>query len=86
MANARKYVELTRLKEELIAENRVLRQNREQNQDRQLIGREKGLKDVYEMITLVAPLNNPVLILGETGTGKEVAADTIHRMSKRSRA
>lgn len=84
MANARKYIELTRLKEELMEENRVLKLGLEQDHDRPLIGRDKGLKNVYEMMTLVAPLKNPVLILGETGTGKEVVADTIHKLSLRN--
>ena len=57
----------------------------EHDHDRPLIGRDKGLKNVYEMMTLVAPLKNPVLILGETGTGKEVVADTIHKLSLRNK-
>ena len=40
--------------------------------------------DIKNLIRLVAPTNSTVLILGETGTGKEVLAKAIHKMSKRS--
>lgn len=40
--------------------------------------------DIKNIIRLVAPTNSTVLILGETGTGKEVLAKAIHKMSKRS--
>ena len=40
--------------------------------------------DIKNLIRLVAPTNSTVLILGETGTGKEVLVKAIHKMSKRS--
>ena len=48
------------------------------------IGDSKGMKKVKELISIVAPSNTPVLIQGETGTGKEVAARAIHDQSPRA--
>ena len=48
-----------------------------------IIGGNSGLCNVMEMVQQVAPLNTTVLILGETGTGKEVIANTIHYSSPR---
>ncbi len=49
-----------------------------------LIGESRPMRAVREMIARVAPLDVPVLISGETGTGKEMVARLIHRASKRS--
>jgi len=49
----------------------------------QVIGEQNGLKDVMELVNQVAPLNNTVLIMGETGVGKEIIANTIHQRSPR---
>ncbi|MBN2416130.1 sigma-54-dependent Fis family transcriptional regulator [bacterium] len=43
-----------------------------------IIGAEEGLKTVMERVALVAASDAPVLIYGETGTGKELIARTIH--------
>ena len=48
-----------------------------------IIGGNTGLRNVMEMVRQVAPLNNTVLILGETGTGKESIANAIHFSSPR---
>ena len=48
-----------------------------------LIGADFGLSNVLEMVRQVSPMNSPVLLLGETGTGKEVIANAIHKASKR---
>ncbi len=48
------------------------------------IGESKAMKKVKELISIVAPSNTPVLIQGETGTGKEVAARAIHDQSPRA--
>ena len=45
---------------------------------------EFGLAGVMELVTHVASLGSPVLLLGETGVGKEVAARALHRLSGRS--
>ena len=49
-----------------------------------IVGSETGLRAVMERVRIVAPSDMPVLILGETGTGKEVVARAIHGRSPRS--
>jgi transcriptional regulator with GAF, ATPase, and Fis domain len=49
-----------------------------------IIGAETGLRPVIEQVIQVAPTDAPVLILGETGTGKEVIAREIHARSRRA--
>lgn len=51
-----------------------------------MIGAESGLRDVMARVEQVAATDAPVLILGETGSGKEVVARTIHRKSARAGA
>jgi hydrogenase-4 transcriptional activator len=51
-----------------------------------VIGANKGLKYVMERVRLVSHSDMPVLILGETGAGKEVVARAIHQQSSRSHA
>jgi DNA-binding NtrC family response regulator len=48
-----------------------------------LIGESPAMLSVYEQIDKVARTPSPVLILGETGTGKELVAESIHRASGR---
>jgi DNA-binding NtrC family response regulator len=48
-----------------------------------LIGRSPAMKMVFEAIRLVAPNDTTVLILGETGTGKELVARSLHQLSER---
>lgn len=48
-----------------------------------IIGKGKAMQNVFRMITSVAPLDSTVLISGETGTGKELVARTIHYNSRR---
>jgi transcriptional regulator with GAF, ATPase, and Fis domain len=49
----------------------------------EIIGRSGALKEVMAKVAKVAPSSATVLLLGETGTGKELAARAIHRMSNR---
>jgi DNA-binding NtrC family response regulator len=50
---------------------------------RQIIGNSPGMNRVFELIRKVAPAEGSVLIEGETGTGKELIAQAIHRESSR---
>jgi two-component system response regulator AtoC len=52
----------------------------------ELIGRSPAMRKVFEAIRRVARSNAPVLITGQSGTGKEVVARTIHRLSRRAAA
>jgi transcriptional regulator with GAF, ATPase, and Fis domain len=49
----------------------------------EIVGANFGLKDVMHKVNQVAPLDSPVLLLGETGVGKDVIANAIHYSSPR---
>jgi formate hydrogenlyase transcriptional activator len=50
---------------------------------RQIVGRSSALESVLEQAKLAGPTDSTVLILGETGTGKELIARTVHGISPR---
>jgi formate hydrogenlyase transcriptional activator len=50
-----------------------------------IVGKSAALKSVLRQVNLVAPTDTTVLILGETGTGKELIARAIHERSKRAK-
>jgi transcriptional regulator with GAF, ATPase, and Fis domain len=50
-----------------------------------MVGKSPVMKKVFKMISQVAMTPYTVLILGETGTGKELVAEAVHRLSDRSR-
>jgi transcriptional regulator with GAF, ATPase, and Fis domain len=50
-----------------------------------LVGRSVKMREIYGIIEKIAPTGTTVVIEGETGTGKEVVAQTIHEMSDRSK-
>ena len=51
----------------------------------EIIGTNYGLKDVMHKVQQVSNLDCPVLLLGETGVGKDVIANAIHYTSSRSK-
>jgi two-component system, NtrC family, response regulator AtoC len=66
-------------------ENRLLKiQLNRKEKYPQLIGKSQKLKNVLSIIDKVAPLDSTVLILGESGVGKELVARSIHRNSNRA--
>jgi transcriptional regulator with GAF, ATPase, and Fis domain len=83
MANALTHQQVVRLKEQLISDNRYLSGELLSRSGDRVIGADNGLKEVMDRVNQVAQLNNTVLLLGETGTGKEVIANAIHRRSPR---
>lgn len=48
-----------------------------------IVGRSKALRDVLDQVAIVAPTDATVLLIGETGTGKELVARAIHNLSPR---
>jgi transcriptional regulator with GAF, ATPase, and Fis domain len=66
-------------------ENTSLKHKLEEQTYGEVIGSCAGMKDVYRRIDKVSPTDISVLILGETGTGKELIAKEIHRRSPRSK-
>jgi PAS domain S-box-containing protein len=76
--------EIKIMKDQFEAENIYFRQqNKMKHQFDNIIGQSDGLKYVLYRAQQVAPANTTILILGETGTGKELIAAAIHNMSSR---
>jgi transcriptional regulator with GAF, ATPase, and Fis domain len=84
VANARAFEEIQRLKAQLEQQNSYLEEEIvEARAFGSLVGRSAALRQVVSQIDLVAPTEASVLILGETGTGKDLVAHEIHRRSPR---
>jgi transcriptional regulator with GAF, ATPase, and Fis domain len=84
IALARAFDEIQKLKAELERQNAYLKEEViEAKAFGDLVGESSALRQVVSQIDLVAPTDASVLILGETGTGKELVAHEIHRRSRR---
>ena len=78
------YEEIQRLKVKLEKENILLRKEIElQHAHEAFLGRSKAVMNVLEQVEKVAAMDTSVLVLGETGTGKDLLAHEIHRLSLR---
>lgn len=80
--NYLEHQEVLQLKGRLVEENKYLRKELRGSLGG-LVGADGGLADVIEMAAKVASMASPVLLMGETGTGKELVANAIHAMSPR---
>ncbi len=87
LANTARVHELTRLREALEADKQALlnKLGRHDVADA-VVGVETGLRAVMDQVEHVAGTDVPVLIIGETGSGKEVLARALHERSRRARA
>ena len=85
LSNTLRHQEVLELKDLLADDNRYLQDELRRLSGEEIVGAEFGLKGVMEMVRQVAPLSSPVLLLGETGTGKEVVAGAIHNWSLRNK-
>ena len=82
--NALAYREISELKDKLAQEKLYLEEEiRSEMNFEQIIGNSSALKHVLQLVETVAPSDSTVLLLGETGTGKELIARAIHDRSQR---
>jgi formate hydrogenlyase transcriptional activator len=82
--NALGYKQIAELKERLSKEKLYLEEEiRTEYNFEEIIGESATLKKVLKQLEIVAPTDSTVLILGETGTGKELLARAIHNLSGR---
>jgi transcriptional regulator with GAF, ATPase, and Fis domain len=86
LTNSLRYRELRKLRDLLADDNRYLQDELRRMVGEDVIGSDFGLKPVMDLVRQVAPLDSPVLLLGETGSGKEVVANAIHKTSLRRNA
>ena len=85
IANACAFQEIKRLREQLELENAYLREEVENVHGfGDIVGTSPALRKSLQQVDLVAQTESSVLILGETGTGKELIARAIHERSRRS--
>jgi transcriptional regulator with GAF, ATPase, and Fis domain len=84
IANARAFEEIQRLKSQLEQQNTYLQEEVvEAKAFGDLVGQSAALRQIISQIDVVAPTEASVLILGGTGTGKDLVAHEIHRRSRR---
>jgi formate hydrogenlyase transcriptional activator len=83
--NALAFNQIEELKNKLAAEKTYLEDEiRTEYGFAEIVGDNPGLRTVLSQVEIVAPADTTVLILGETGTGKELIARAIHRLSRRA--
>jgi formate hydrogenlyase transcriptional activator len=79
------FAEIKELRDQLQQENLALKEDVDQaSMFEEIVGSSGALRRVLSQVAKVAPTDSTVLILGETGTGKELIARAMHRRSKRS--
>ena len=82
--NALAYREISELKDKLAQEKLYLEDEiRSEMNFESIVGKSPALKRALELVETVAPSDSTVLLLGETGTGKELIARAIHDRSRR---
>ncbi len=74
---------LIAIQKQLEAENIILKQEFKFNKPVDFITKNKTMRNLLSQVSLAAESDAPVLIQGETGTGKELIAHTIHELSNR---
>jgi Nif-specific regulatory protein len=81
--NAELFAEVTELSQRLEAENAYLKEELQDARPSGIVGQSAALTRVLGELERVAPTDSTVLLLGETGTGKELFARALHEMSPR---
>jgi transcriptional regulator with GAF, ATPase, and Fis domain len=83
LSHALAHRELTRRRDDLLDDKRFLERELFPTRGEDVVGAAGGLSDVVTLARQAAPLNSTVLLLGETGVGKDVVANLIHQASPR---
>ncbi len=84
IANARAFEQISALREQLELHNAYLREEVKSHAGYdEMVGQSDAFKHILRQIELVAPTDASVVLLGETGTGKELIARAIHERSRR---
>ncbi|MDR3672183.1 MAG: sigma 54-interacting transcriptional regulator [Holophaga sp.] len=81
--NAFAYQEIQTLRDKLAEEKLYLQEEMGRDFGMEIVGRSPSLQRVLRQVETVAPSDATVLIMGETGTGKELVARAIHQLSPR---
>ena len=83
MSNALEHREVLKLKDLLADDNRYLQGELRKLSGDEIVGANFGLQGTMKQVRQVASLDSPVLLMGETGSGKDVLANFIHSSSAR---
>jgi transcriptional regulator with GAF, ATPase, and Fis domain len=83
LANTLAHREVLRLRDRLADDNRYLHRELLRLSGDEIVGADFGLRDVMHKVRQVAPTESPVLLMGETGVGKDVVTNAIHLGSPR---
>jgi len=83
LTNSIRHREVERLKDLIEDDSRYFQNELRRRTGQAVIGSDLGLRDTIKMVQQVAPLDSSVLLLGETGVGKELIAGAIHNYSMR---
>lgn len=86
LSNSMRYREVETLRSLILRENLELRSQLGRRPDREIIGAKGSLEPVIRQARLAGATDVPVLVVGETGAGKEVVAHAIHGFSHRAGA
>jgi transcriptional regulator with GAF, ATPase, and Fis domain len=82
---AAQFIERAKLHESLFQENvRLKTILRQKQKGYEILGESRAIREILQKITTIAPSDASVLLLGETGTGKELVARAIHDRSPRA--
>ncbi len=85
LANSQSHREVVEHRELLADHNAYLQEELQLSTFGPVIGEDHGLKEVMKQVKRVAPLASSVVLVGETGAGKEVIANVMHQLSPRSK-
>jgi transcriptional regulator with GAF, ATPase, and Fis domain len=86
LANVLKHQEVLKLKDALAEDNEDLHRKLFYPSGDTIVGAGSGLGETMDLVRQVAPLDSQVLLLGETGVGKDVIAHAVHHSSPRRNA